>query len=168
MTSYDARVIKQANFLLNKFGSNTSRVDKGGRFQTYLNRPGCPTVQFSLSELETQGATQTVFGCSSHHQIRTGKKHNNLSKVLVLKSFLAKSLGSQPTLDNLAGFIYTYTMVSIRAQEEYLATQAQEVPVMPQLEPPTLPVQVDSLEEDPGAVIRASLAKLEEELDEEW
>ena len=163
MTTYDARVLKQANFLLSKFGSNTARVDKGGRFQTFLTRPGCPAFQFSLTELEKQGATQTVFGCSSH-QIRTGKKHNNLSKVLALKTFLAKVLGSDPTLDSLAGFIYTYAMVSVKAQEETLA----EVPPVPTPEPPTQPVEVVSLEIDQEAVIKANLAKLQEELDEEW
>ena len=163
MTTYDARVLKQANFLLNKFGSNTPRVDKGGRFQTFLTRTGCPAFQFSLTELEKQGATQTVFGCSSY-QIRTGKKHNNLSKVLALKTFLAKVLGSDPTLDSLAGFIYTYAMVSVKAQEETLA----EVPPVPTPEPPTQPVEVVSLEIDPEAAIKANLAKLQEELDEEW
>ena len=169
MTSYDARVLKQANFLLSKFGSNTARVDKGGRYQTFLTRPGCPAFKFSLTELEKQGATQTVFGCSSY-QIRTGKKHNNLSKVLALKTFLAKVLGSDPTLDSLAGFIYTYAMVSVKAQEETLETleTLEEVPPVPTPEPPTPPVQVVSLEEDPEVAIRASLAKLQDELDEEW
>ena len=172
MTTYDARVLKQANFLLSKFGSNTSRVDKGGRFQTFLTRPGCPAFKFCLTELEKQGATQTVFGCSSH-QIRTGKKHNNLSKVLALKAFLAKVLGSDPTLDSLAGFIYTYAMVSVKAQEETQDTPEtpetqEEVPTVPTPEPPTQPVEVVSLEIDPEAAIKANLAKLQEELDEEW
>ena len=128
--SYEARILKKANFYLNKYRLHHKKYPNYTTYTKWINQGKFTHFPFRVNEVIQKGVTSNLVGGNRLPQITTSKKRRraNLAGVIAIKDVLVKLLGKEPQVDEMGILIALYAL-------EHLKTTHVPTPIKPNKKP---------------------------------